>query len=115
MTDLLGPGSGAATKRDIVVLRSLESFPKAADFTEQRGAINTEMIQIILPEEEFGVPVRFKERIGSDVVRIEKIFVRINDRGFGVASDFAGDLGQRIFRELIILIEQSAPLAASEG
>src|SRR5262245_7485278 len=72
------------------------------------------MIEVILGEEKFGVPIRFKERVGTDAIRIEKILVRINDGGVRVSRNLAGYLGECVFRQFIILIQERTPLAAGE-
>ncbi len=72
------------------------------------------MIEVILREEKLGVPIRFKKRVGTGAIRIEKIFVRINDGGVRVSCNLAGHLGERVFRQFIILIQERAPFAAGE-
>src|ERR1044071_10396092 len=53
-----------ATKGEIVVLRSLQTFTKATNRAEQRSPVRAEMINIVLPEKQLRVPIGFEERIG---------------------------------------------------
>ena len=63
VADLTWPGAGDAAQGEIIILGTVESFPKSADLAEQRGAINPEVIQVILRQKKLRVPVRFEKRI----------------------------------------------------
>ena len=114
VVDLLRPQPGDATQSEIVILRALEPFAEPADLAQQRSAINAKVIEVVLRQEKLGVPVRFKERVGTDALRIEKIFVRIEDGGVPISCNLAGHLRERVFRQLIVLIQERAPIAAGE-
>ncbi len=65
MPNLIRTQMFTATQCEIVILRAFESFAEAADVAQQVGAINAEMIEVILAEKEFGIPIRLEERIDA--------------------------------------------------
>ena len=103
-----------AAQREIVVLRAFVTFAKTADLAQKRRSINSEVIDVILPEEKLGIPIRLEERVRARAVMVDLVFVRIDEPGIGMRHDFQSDKGERVFGKRIILIEQRAPLAGSQ-
>src|SRR6266576_4307589 len=59
---LIRPQFFDATQRKIVILRAFVAFTKTADLAEQRRSIDSEMVDVILPEEKLRIPIRLEER-----------------------------------------------------
>ena len=104
-----------AAQGKIVILRALEPFAEAADRAQKCGPVNPEMIDEVLPEKEFRVPIRFEEWIRPNATLINLVFVRIDQAGLRIAVDLERGKRQRTFGESIVLIEKRAPLSGGEG
>ena len=77
--DLFRPQPFDAAQSQIVILRAFESFAKSPDLTQQIGAVTTEMVDVILPEKKFRVPIRLEEWIRARAFFIDLVFVGINE------------------------------------
>src|ERR1700732_5164694 len=53
---LIRPQSFETTQRKIVILRAFVAFTKTAYLAEHRRSINSEMVDVILPEEKLRIP-----------------------------------------------------------
>ena len=104
-----------AAQSEIVILRAFESFPEPADLAQKIYPINAEMIDVILAEKKFRVPIGFEKRIRARAVLIDLVFVGINQTGVRMPLDLERDQRQRVFREGIVLIQQRAPFARRES
>ena len=71
------------------------------------------MARVHARQEIFGGPVRFVEWIAAEPIFIDLVFIAIDPvRGWMlIMSD--GDFKQRVFRKLVVMIEQSNELARS--
>src|SRR6476659_10509202 len=47
---------------EVMVLRSLTTFPKTSNRPHEFGLINAKVIDIILPQEKFGIPIGLEVR-----------------------------------------------------
>ena len=109
--DLFRPQPFDAAQSQIVILRAFESFAKSVDLTQQIGAVTTEMVDVILPEKKFRVPIRFEEWIRARAFFVDLVFVGINEARVWMLRDLQRDKSERVFRERVVLIEKRAPFA----
>ena len=80
-----------ATQSQVVILRSIERVAESTDFTQKIRAINSKMIDKILPEKKLGVPVGFEKCIRPNTTRINLVFVRIDQAGSRVPLNLERD------------------------
>src|SRR4029077_20653855 len=94
---LIRPQSFETTQRKIVILRAFVAFTKTVYLAEHRRSINSEMVDVILPEEKLRIPIRLEERVGARTVMVDLVFVRIDEPGISMRRDFQRDKGERAF------------------
>ena len=99
VADLRGRQPFDATQSQVVILRALEPFAKAADLAQKFRAINAEMIDVVLPEKKFRVPIRFEKRVRTRAVGLQLVLVRINQAHLRVLLDLQRHKSQRLLRE----------------
>jgi len=99
---------------EVMVLRSLKTFPKTSNLPHEFGLINAKVIDIILPQEKFGIPIGLEVRAMTLSLGVDLVFVGINEPRFGMLAHLQRDAGQRVSRKQIVLIEQGAPFAGGE-
>src|ERR1700726_2170882 len=88
-----------ATQGEIIILRSFQTFTKTTNVAEQRSPVGAEMIDVVLPEKQFWVPIGFKKRVGTSAGRVDFIFVGVNQTGVGMLGQLARNHRQRVFGE----------------
>ena len=103
-----------AAQDEIVILRTFEPFAEAADLAHQLGPVKAEVIDEILSEKKFRVPIGLEIGAGTRAGLVNFVLVGIDQAGVGMPIEFERELGERVFRQEIILVEQRAPGAGRE-
>src|SRR5262245_25437056 len=106
MSDLGGLQSFSTPQRQIVILCSFITLPKAANLPEKLASINSQMTDIILPQQKFRIPIRLKEWPATHPRLIDLVLVRVNEARRGIVRDRSGNNRQRVLGQQIILIKQ---------
>jgi len=72
------------------------------------------MVDEILPEKKFRIPIGFEKRVRSHAAFVDFIFVGINETRVGMPIDLEGDQRERVFGEGIIVVEKHTPFATRQ-
>src|SRR5687767_8730864 len=64
------------------------------------------MIEVVLPEEQIGIPIRLEIGIETAASVIDLVFVRVDELRAGMALNREGDLGEGMRPQHIVMIEQ---------
>jgi hypothetical protein len=63
------------------------------------------MVDVVLAEEELGVPIGLEERIRARVLFVDLVFVGVDQPGIRLCIDFQRDKGERVFSKRVVVIE----------
>ena len=110
--DVRGPFHQA--QQQVVVLRAFVAGPEATDLAHEPAPNHHEVTGVHAREEMLWRPVRLEEDVAPCALQIELVFVGVDDVGVGVRVEVADDFGQRIRRELVIVIEQRHEVPARQ-
>src|SRR3954467_7897106 len=78
MSDLLRRNRVGHSQREIPILRALEAYAETARSAHGGGAINGEVREVVLAEQEVRIPIRFEVGIETSSALIDLVLVGVN-------------------------------------
>ena len=112
MTDPSRPLGGA--EHEVVVLRSVEPLPYAAERFEQAAANDEKMGGIHVRQQQYRRPVRLELRRVAAPVHVDLVVVAVDDVGVGMIRGVDRDFGERVRAQEIVVVEERQKLAARD-
>ena len=97
---------GHAPQQQILILAALDAHPEAPDLFQQIPPEDAEVAYVVLRVEKVGVPVALEMGFDPKALRGELVLVAVKDLRFGVFGGSQRHVGQRVFRQDIIVVEQ---------
>jgi hypothetical protein len=96
--NMVDPAAGLldSAKSEVIVLGSVKSPAKATDLLQQPPSINAKVAEVHPRQKMFGRPIRLEMRANTASLRIQLVFVTVDDVSIGSGLQEIGNLKERI-------------------
>ena len=88
-----------------MVLAAFQAKAKALDFFQEGAADHAKMADVILREEEVGVPVALEMRLGAGAILGKFVLVAVENLSIWILLQGCGDMVEGVLRQDIVMVE----------
>ena len=112
MPDPFGLRRVGNAQDEVVILAALEPLSHAPDLFDEGTAIDAEMVDHVLAEQQIQIPVILE--IGRKTLfgSVHHILIGIDDVDIGMRVDFGHNFVERMRRQYIVMVDKSDEVAA---
>jgi hypothetical protein len=104
-------GSRRHPQRQVVILAALEALAKAANRTQYRQSVDTQVADDVLALQQLRAIVGLEIRVVAAAIGVELVLVGIQQIGAGLALDRFGHRKQGVRRDHVVVVEQCRKIA----